>query len=221
MRFLFSSIGKKIQIAFSGLILCIFLLFHLGNNLTLFLGSDTFNAMVKMLESIKPIIRIMEISLLGIILLHIANAIYLTKNNQEKILSKYEAGLLTDNSSINSRTMILSGTGILLFLIFHLSYIWYTYQDHTSMHDTATYYTILLQNKFGFLGHTVTAILYIVGIILIASHLKHGFESALKTFGVVKESKLHFLYKFSILFWGVIPMGFIIIILCIQLGVIK
>ena len=221
MRFLFSSIGKKIQIAFSGLVLCIFLLFHLGNNLTLFLGSDTFNTMVKMLESIKPIIRIMEISLLGIVLLHIVNAIYLTKNNQEKILSKYETGLLTDNSSINSRTMILSGTGILLFLIFHLSYIWYSYQGHSSAYDNSTYYTILLQNKFGFLGHRVTAILYIVGIILIASHLKHGFESALKTFGVVKESKLHFLYKFSILFWGVIPMGFIIIILCIQLGVIK
>ena len=221
MRFLFSSIGKKIQIAFSGLVLCLFLLFHLGNNLTLFLGSDVFNTMVHMLESIKPIIRIMEISLLGILLLHIANAIYLTKYNQEKILSKYERGLLTDNSSINSRTMILSGTGILLFLIFHLSYIWYTYQSHSSIHDTSTYYTILLQNKFGFLGHTVTAILYIIGIILIASHLKHGFESALKTFGVVKESKLHFLYKFSILFWGVIPMGFIIIILCIQLGVIK
>ena len=221
MRFLFSSIGKKIQIAFSGLVLCLFLLFHLGNNLTLFLGSDVFNTMVHMLESIKPIIRVMEISLLGILLLHIANAIYLTKNNQEKILSKYEAGLLTDNSSINSRTMILSGTGILLFLIFHLSYIWYSYQVHSSAYDNSTYYTILLQNKFGFLGHTVTAILYIVGIILIASHLKHGFESALKTFGVVKESKLHFLYKFSILFWGVIPMGFIIIILCIQLGVIK
>ena len=221
MRFLFSSIGKKIQIAFSGLVLCLFLLFHLGNNLTLFLGSDVFNTMVHMLESIKPIIRVMEISLLGILLLHIANAIYLTKNNQEKILSKYETGLLTDNSSINSRTMILSGTGILLFLIFHLSYIWYTYQGHSSMHDTSTYYTILLQNKFGFLGHTVTAVLYILGIILIASHLKHGFESALKTFGVVKKSKLHFLYKFSILFWGVIPMGFIIIILCIQLGVIK
>ena len=56
MRFLFSSIGKKIQIAFSGIILCIFLLFHLGNNLTLFLGSDAFNTMVEILESIKPII---------------------------------------------------------------------------------------------------------------------------------------------------------------------
>ena len=221
MRFLFSSIGKKIQIAFSGLILCLFLLFHLGNNLTLFLGSDVFNTMVKMLENIKPIIRIMEISLLGILLLHIANAIYLTKNNQEKILSKYEGGFLTNTSPLNSRTMILSGTAILLFLIFHLSYIWYSYQGHASTPDSSTYYTILLQNKFGFLGHTLTAILYVVSILLIASHLKHGFESALKTFGIVKKSKLYFLYHLSILFWGVIPLGFIAIILCIQLGVIK
>ena len=222
MHFLFSSIGKKIQIAFSGLVLCLFLLFHLGNNLTLFLGSDVFNAMVEMLESIKPIIRILEIALLGILLLHIANAIYLTKNNQEKILSKYKGGgLLTNSSSLNSRTMILSGTAILLFLVFHLSYIWYSYQGHASTHDSSTYYTILLQNKFGFLGHTLTAILYIMSIILIASHLKHGFESALKTFGIAKESKLNFLYNLSILFWGVIPVGFIVIILCIQLGVIK
>ena len=221
MRFLFSSIGKKIQIAFSGILLCIFLLFHLGNNLTLFLGSNVFNSMVAMLESIKPFIRFMEVSLLGILLLHICNAVYLTKKNQEKLLSKYESGLLNDTSSLNSRTMILSGTAILLFIIFHLSYIWYSYQIHTTGYDNHTYYSILLQNKFGFLGHRLTAILYIIGIILIASHLRHGFQSALKTFGIVKDSKLHFLYNLSALFWGIIPIGFIVIILCIQLGVIK
>jgi len=221
MHFLFSSIGKKIQIALSGIILCLFLLFHLGNNLTLFLGSDVFNAMVEMLESIKPVIRVMEFSLLGILLLHIGNAIYLTKQNQENVLSKYESSLLSDTSSLNSRTMILSGTAILLFIVFHLSYIWYSYQGHSALHNSPTYYDILLQNKFGFLGHTITAILYIIGIILIASHLKHGFQSALKTFGIAKESKLYFLYNLSILFWGIIPMGFILIILCIQLGVIK
>ena len=221
MRFLFSSIGKKIQIAFSGILLCIFLLFHLGNNLTLFLGSNVFNSMVAMLESIKPFIRVMEVSLLGILLLHICNAAYLTKKNQEKLLSKYESGLLNDTSSLNSRTMILSGTAILLFIIFHLSYIWYSYQIHTTGYDNHTYYSILLQNKFGFLGHRLTAILYIIGIILIASHLRHGFQSALKTFGIVKDSKLHFLYNLSALFWGIIPIGFIVIILCIQLGVIK
>ena len=200
MQFLFSSIGKKIQIAISGIFLCIFLLFHLGNNITLFFGSDIFNGMVHMLESIKPIIRVMEFSLLGILLLHIFNAVYLTKKNQEKPLSKYQRGLLADTSSINSRTMIFTGTAILAFLIFHLSYIWYSYQIHDHTHSNQTYYSILTQNKFGFLGHKITAVLYVLSIILIASHLKHGFDSALKTFGVLKSSKLGFLYKFAILF---------------------
>lgn len=221
MRFLFSSIGKKIQIAVSGVFLCIFLVFHLSNNITLFFGSHVFNGMVEILESIKPLIRIMEFSLLAILLLHIFNAIYLTKKNKEKILSKYHTGLLNNTSSINSRTMIITGTAILLFLLFHLSYIWYSYQIHDTLQGAHTFYTILLQNKFGFLGHRLTAILYVLGILLIASHLKHGFESALKTLGIIKESKLYFLYNLSIFFWGIIPMGFIAIILCIQLGVIK
>ena len=220
MHFLFSSIGKKIQIALSGIFLCIFLLFHLGNNITLFFGASVFNGMVEMLESIKPIIRIMEISLLGILLLHITHALYLTKQNKENLLSKYQMGLLNNTSSINSRIMIITGTAILLFLIFHLSYIWYSYQVHTQANDL-TYYTILLQNKFGYLGHTITSFLYILSILLIASHLKHGFASALKTFGITKQSKLYFLYNVSILFWGIIPSGFILIILCIQFGVIK
>ena len=220
MRFLFSSIGKKIQIAISGIFLCIFLLFHLGNNVALFFGSDTFNQMVAVLESIKPIIRVMEFSLLAILLLHISNAIYLTRQNNEKMLSKYQGGLLNDASSVNSRTMVLTGTAILAFLIFHLSYIWYSYQIHEHSDHGDTYYSILTQNKFGFLGHRLTAILYIVSIALIGSHLKHGFESALKTFGILKKSKLGFIYNLSILFWLIIPLGFIIIILCIQFNII-
>ena len=115
--------------------------------------------------------------------------------------------------------MIITGTIILLFLLFHLSYIWYSYQTHIPAE--LTYYEILLQNKFGYLGHTLTALLYIISILLIASHLKHGFESALKTFGITQKSKFNFLYNISILFWGIIPSGFILIIICIQLGVIN
>ena len=66
MKFLFSSIGKKIQVAISGIFFCIFLVFHLLNNLALFAGPDTFNAMVGFLESIKPVIRVMEFGLLGV-----------------------------------------------------------------------------------------------------------------------------------------------------------
>ena len=71
MNFLFSSIGKKIQVAISGILLLIFLAFHLFNNLVLFAGHDSFNQMVGFLESIKPLIRIMEAGLLMIILIQV------------------------------------------------------------------------------------------------------------------------------------------------------
>ena len=106
MNFLFSSLGKKIQIALSGFLLCFFLLFHLINNLTLIIGPQIFNPMVEALESIKPLIRIMEFGLLMILLMHIVNAITLTISNNKQKPSKYLV-TPTKTSSINSRTMII------------------------------------------------------------------------------------------------------------------
>ena len=114
--FLNSSLGKKIQIAFSGILLCIFLLFHLMNNLTLFSGPELFNTMVESLESIKPIIRVMEFGLLAIFIIHVFNAIYLAFYNKKATPEKYN--ISNNTSTLNSRTMIVSGITILLFLLF-------------------------------------------------------------------------------------------------------
>ena len=61
----------------------------------------------------------------------------------------------------------------------------------------------------------------VISIILISSHLKHGFQSALKTFGILEESGWGILYKLSIIFWGMIPALFILIIFAIQLNYIQ
>ena len=217
MNFLFSSLGKKIQIAFSGILLCFFLLFHLLNNLTLFIGSELFNSMVETLESIKPIIRVMEFSLLMIFIIHIFNGIQLSIANKKASLSKT---VDTSSSSINSRTMIVTGTTILVFIIIHLRYLWYTYQAH-AFFDNETYYDVILRNQWGFLGHTPTAVFYIISIALIGFHLKHGFQSALKTFGLSPKSRWKALYGISFIFWGVIPLLFIVIVLAIQIGLIS
>jgi len=217
MQFLFSSIGKKIQIAITGILLCFFLIFHLMNNLVLFAGRDAFNSMVGFLESIKPAIRIMEFSLLFILIVHIINGIIMTFSNKAKRKIGYNIQPGSQTSSVNSRTMILSGSIILLFLIVHLGYIWLTYQTM----PTHNYFSILIQDKIGYLGNLPTAIFYIISIIFIGFHLRHGFQSALKTMGVLASSKLRFLYYISFLFWGIIPLGFILIILSIQFGIIK
>ena len=84
MKLLFSTIGKKIQIAVSGSLLIIFLFFHLINNLVLFSGSENFNSMVEFLESIKLVVRIMEVGLLLLLLIHTFNAIQITINNRKR-----------------------------------------------------------------------------------------------------------------------------------------
>ena len=113
MKFLFSSIGQKIQIAISGILLALFLLFHLFNNLILFSGATNFNSMVNFLKSIHIFIRILEVGLLGIILLHVINAIMITLQNKKSNNGEYAVSART--SPISSQTMIWSGL-IILFL---------------------------------------------------------------------------------------------------------
>lgn len=219
MNFLFSSLGKKVQVAVSGLLLCFFLLFHLINNLTLFIGPDVFNTMVYSLETIKPLIRIMEFGLLFVFLVHVVNSIKLALYNKKVTPQKYLVKS-SETSTLNSRTMIISGTIILLFFIIHLRYLWYTYQQHMFV-DDETYYDVIMRNQLGYLGHTPTAVFYIIAIIFIALHLKHGFQSALKTFGILDKSKWKILYKLSVVFWAIIPALFIFIILSIQFNYIR
>ena len=216
MQILFSSIGKKIQIALSGILLIVFLVFHLINNLVLFTGADNFNSMVHFLESIKPIVRIMEFGLLILLIIHTLNAIKLTIDNK-KISPAIYGKAKVATSSLNARTMAISGSVILLFLFIHLGYIWLTYQAH-DMAINETYYDVLLRSQFGYLNHTPTAIFYIISILSIAFHLKHGFQSAMKTFGLIHSSLFYYL---GFIFWGIVPAGFIIIVLCIQTKVIQ
>ena len=218
MNFLFSSIGKKIQVAISGILLLIFLVFHLFNNLVLFAGHDSFNQMVGFLESIKPLIRIMEAGLLMIILIHTVNAIKLTYSNSTVQNGKYKKNN-SEASSLNSRTMAISGTVILIFIFVHLGYIWLTYQTH-NFYEGETYYDVLLRNEIGYLNHTPTAIFYIISIFLIGFHLRHGYHSSLKTLGFL-ESKAFPLYLIGFVFWGLIPAAFIAIVLSIQMGFIN
>ena len=217
MNFLFSSIGRKIQIAISGLFFAIFLFFHLLNNLVLFAGEEAFNQMVGFLESIKPIIRIMEFALLGMLLMHVINAFIASYKNKKASAGEYAVSAKPTTASLNSRTMLISGSIILVFFIIHLRFLWYTFQTTTD-HN---YFQILLQNKAGYLGHLPTAFFYIIAISFISFHLKHGFLSSFKSLGFSAKLIRGPLAILAFLFWAIIPMLFILIIICIQTGYIN
>ena len=216
MKFLFSTIGQKIQIAITGFLLSVFLLFHLFNNLVLFTGAENFNSMVRFLKSIHIVIRIMEFGLLGIVLLHIINAINTAYKNRKANNGKYT--VTANTAPLNSKTMIWSGLAILFFFIIHLRFYWFKFQNLDSQSDFFYYMTL---DKIGFLGHTPTSIFYIIAILLIATHLKHGFLSLFKTLGVSSKLRNGLLKYIAFIFWGLIPLGFIIIVFAIQIGLIR
>jgi len=82
LKFINSSIGKKFIMAVTGSFLIIFLIIHLIGNITLFFGPGAFNGYVLALETIKPLIRIIELVLLAAFIFHIFNGVVLWFENK-------------------------------------------------------------------------------------------------------------------------------------------
>jgi len=207
--FLNSSIGKKFVMAITGLLLCGFLIIHLAGNLTLFGGADFFNNYVKTLTAFKPFVRLIEVVLLFIFGSHIVSGIRLLLENKKATTVKYKSNHAEDNSSISSRTMAISGTILLVFLITHLSTVWYTFQIE---HGGGRFFAIITGADIG-LGNIFIALLYGVAMVILGFHLRHGFQSAFQTFGIRYNRYGKLIEIVSVLFWFVIPVGFLSIVI--------
>jgi len=202
--FLNSSIGKKFVMATTGLLLCIYLIIHLAGNLTLFAGADFFNNYVLTLSAFKPIIRVIEVILLLLFAGHIYSGLRLSIENRRVAGGKYESNRASENSSLTSRTMTITGSILLIFLIVHLVTIWYNFQIE---HEGGQFFKIITGSTVG-LGNMLVAILYGVAMVLLGFHLHHGFQSAFQTFGVRYNRYGKLIEMVSILFWFFIPAGF-------------
>lgn len=205
-NFIGSTLGKKIMVAISGLLFCFFLLFHFANNLIIFTGADNFNFLVSSLEKIKPLVRLLEVLLVIILITHITNTVLLTiKAKRSGRAPKDTTG--TKHSTFSSRTMFFSGSILFIFIVTHLSTFWYNFQI-TENHSS--YYRIVTDSQFGF-GNIFITILYLLAMIFLGFHIKHGFSSALITLGLSSTILGRLINKIAFLFWLVIPSGFFMI----------
>ena len=202
--FMNSSIGKKFTMGISGLLLCLFIAQHLVGNMMLFGGEALFNSYVETLSTFKPLVRIIEVIISIIFLSHIISGIRLSLDNKSANSVLYNVNSGSETSSFSSRTMAITGSAVFIFVIMHLSTIWYQFQ---LIHGSGSYYDIILGDEFGF-GNPIYAVFYVVAMILMGVHLKHGFQSAFQTFGISDSRYKGLIEKMSIIFWLIIPAGF-------------
>ena len=202
--FISSTIGKKVLVATTGLLFCFFLLFHLLNNLVIYTGAENFNFLVGSLEKIKPLIRILEVALAGILLVHIVNSVTLAIQSKKSGNITTKSETKKHNATLSSRTMLFTGSILFIFIVTHLSTFWYNFQTND---DHSAYYEIVTSSSIGF-GNIFITILYLVAMVLLGFHLKHGFNSALQTFGIKNTSIGKMLGLVSVVFWLFVPAGF-------------
>lgn len=200
-----SSIGKKFVMAFTGLGLIIFLIIHLAGNFTLYGGPAAFNSYVATLDIVKPVIRIIEVGLLLVFVLHIINGVRLWIGNRQARPNRYKITVETKNTNIFSRTMIYTGSIVFIFLVLHLSTFWYAFNVTHEAHEKALGYYQVVTEWF---QNPVYALFYVVAALLLGFHLNHGFQSAFQTFGWNHKKYFSFVQKLGTVYAFIMALGF-------------
>ena len=190
-RFYDSSIGKKILIALTGIVLVGFVLGHMIGNLLVFVGPEAINEYGHFLQTVGHGMGLWgaRIVVFGSIFVHAILTIQVTKKNRASREQRYGVAH-KDASSAASRTMIFSGLTLLAFFIYHIlhftarsfnDYDTYKYMLHgEQVHDV---YKMVIA---GF-SWAPASIFYIIAMVLLCSHLSHGVASMFQTVGVSTE----------------------------------
>ena len=179
-----SSLGKKFIMAVSGCVLFLFVIAHLAGNLQVFLGPEALNRYGHFLQSNPELIWPARLFLLLMVGLHIWSATKLSLENTAARPVGY-AEYHPVASSLASRTMMMSGSIIFIFIIYHLlhftaqvKYINLTGQNFVDFTDPQKRHDIFKMMVVGFNNLWVSGF-YILGMALLCLHLSHGASSLL------------------------------------------
>lgn len=181
-RYFSSSVGTKLLIGITGLLLFLYLVVHLAGNALIFAGPVVFNEYSHKLIS-NPLIIPIEIGLLLVFFVHIYKALRMfLANNAARPLAyqrKERAGH-TSRKSLSSSTMIASGLTLLVFVVIHVKQFrfgsYYQTVADASVRDLYRTEIEIFQNPFWVL-------LYVVGTLVVVLHLRHGIASGFQSLG--------------------------------------
>jgi succinate dehydrogenase / fumarate reductase, cytochrome b subunit len=179
-----STVGKKITMAVSGVILIGFVVGHMIGNLKVYQGPEAFNHYAEGLRAFgdpffgtNQLLWLIRVVLLAAVLVHITAATQLTLHSRKARrigYRKYDNDLAF---SYASRTMVWGGIIILAFIVFHILHLT-TGDVHPDFRPHDAYHNLVA----GFSTLPI-ALAYIAAMIPLGFHMYHGFWSMLQTLG--------------------------------------
>ena len=214
-KFVTSSIGRKILVALTGACLLLFLVGHLAGNMTIY-GGDVAAGGTSWIDYYATGLHSMpgwllwsiRLGLLAVALVHIVLALVLKYENYNARTHYQKEGTL--KATLSSRTMVLTGLMVFCFIVFHLWQL-------TFNGDPANCYQHILHA----FQQPVCSIFYIIAILCLMMHVRHGLQSVLQTVGL-STRKVRPLYNIVSWAFAIVVCGaFISIPVCVMLGILK
>lgn len=194
-QFLNSSIGAKVLMALSGIVIWGYAIGHIIGNLQVFLVApetgylgQQINEYARFLKETAPLLWGTRVLVAGAFLLHIYFGLKLSAKNRSARAIRYASGQQHERSTIGSRTMAISGIALIVFVVFHLAHFTWGWimPEYFSGRDTADLHDVYWMMRKGFSVPWVAAF-YVVSMILLFAHLFHGSVSCWQSMGIRHE----------------------------------
>ena len=172
-----SSVGKKILMAVTGIILFGFVFIHMVGNMQVYIGAEELNRYSHFLHSVPEILWLVRLAVIFSFAVHIVAAIqvWLQSRKARPIQYRVRRHIATD---VASRTMIWTGPLILLFVIYHLLHLTYGTLYPGLFHEGEVFQNIVVSFQ-----QWPIALVYIIANLALGFHLYHGLWSLTQTLG--------------------------------------
>lgn len=177
-----STLGKKVVMGLTGLIMIGWLVLHMVGNLQAFSGPAKLNGYSALLHGPgHELLVLTRIILVVALTLHVVAAVQLTLLDRRARPVGY-ARKSPQAATVASRTLRWGGVLILVFLVYHLMHLtWGTV--HPDFIDGDPYHNLVVG-----LRRPAVALFYLIALVAVGLHLYHGAWSSFRSLGAARPS---------------------------------
>jgi succinate dehydrogenase / fumarate reductase cytochrome b subunit len=197
----------KYMMGVSGLIWTGFVLVHMVGNFLLFAGADAYNSYSHFLTSGK-MVYLIEGLLIFSLLSHVLMGVRLTLKNKASRPQRYAVEAeCQKGASWASKTMVIHGPILLLFIVSHLR----TFKFGTNY--TTNVGGVEMRDIYKLVIEVFNQPLYVAGylfcLILLGVHLSHGVSSVFQSFGFNHRAYEEKIKTLGLTYAVVVLLGFV------------
>jgi succinate dehydrogenase / fumarate reductase cytochrome b subunit len=217
-----STVGRKILMALTGLVMLLYVSAHMLGNMSAFIGAEAMNAYAARIQGLGPLIWGARLALLVALYLHVFYGIQLTVENYDSkgtySVRKYRMAIFA------SRNMIWTGSLIAVYLFYHLFHFTFGV-IHPELFagrnpDAAGRPDVFGMVILGF-RHPAVSLIYIAAMVVLSFHLVHGIQSLFQTGGANSEKTMPLVAKAGLVAAIIISLGFISVPLAVFAGALR